>query len=188
MMSEIFGVIDTETNFSNQLISVGIVAVNATDYKIVDEYYGLFDPQYKSHAMYSHVLKYKGIEINNVAGSQEIIADLDGFIERNGIKKMFAYNAKFDYSHLSELNHLVWYDIMRLAAYRQHNSKITDEFECCKTGRLKSNFGVEAIYRLLSGDYYYSEVHNALTDARDEMQIMKMLGKNMEEYEVGRIN
>lgn len=38
MMSEIFGVIDTETNFSNQLISVGIVAVNATDYNIVDEY------------------------------------------------------------------------------------------------------------------------------------------------------
>ena len=27
-----------------------------------------------------------------------------------------------------------------------------------------------------------------MTDARDEMQIMKMLGKSMEEYEVGRIN
>lgn len=72
--------------------------------------------------------------------------------------------------------------------YSQYNVKITNQFECCRTGRLKNHYGVEDIYRLLSGDYSYCEVHNALADARDEMQIMKMLGRALQEYDIAKIN
>lgn len=187
-MGEIIAVIDTETNFSDQLISVGVVAVDSDSFKIVDEYYGIFDPEYKTFSMFAHVLKYKGVNIDNVAKSQVIYSDLKRFLEKNQIKMVFAYNAKFDYGHLRELQSYEWYDIMRLAAYKQYNSKITDQFDCCKTGRLKCHYGVEDIYRLLSSNYGYCEVHNALADARDEMQIMKMMGHGLEVYDVARIN
>lgn len=33
----------------------------------------------------------------------------------------------------------------------------------------------------------YSETHNALSDARDELEIMRRLGHGLEAYEVGRV-
>ena len=100
---------------------------------------------------------------------------------------MFAYNAAFDYRHLPELSHLVWYDIMKLAAYRQHNSKIPGNADCYNTGRLKRGYGVESIYRLLSEDFSYFEMHNALTDAIDELEIMRLLNHKRSKYTVAKI-
>ena len=186
-MGEIIAVIDTETNYSNNLITVGMVAADSATFDIIDEYYGLFDPAYKSFAMFSHVIKYSGVNIDNTASPKAIFTDMKEFLVKNGVSRIFAYNAKFDYSHLTEFHNYEWYDIMRLAAYRQFNDKIIDDFECCRTGRLKCHYGVESIYRLLSGNYGYREIHNALVDARDELKIMKMLGKCIEEYEIARI-
>lgn len=187
-MGEIIAVIDTETNFKDQLISVGVVAVDSDLYEIIDEYYGIFAPEYKSYSMFAHVLKYDGVKIDNVAEKNVIYSDLINFLDTNRIRKIFAYNAKFDYGHLKELQDYKWYDIMRLAAYKQYNNQITDQFECYNTGRLKRHYGVEDIYRLLSGNYRYCEVHNALADARDEMQIMKMMGHGIDVYDIACIN
>lgn len=187
-MSEIFAVIDTETNYNNNLISVGVVAVDSTTLEIVGEYYGIFDPEYKTPSMYAYVLNYRGVPINNVARYNVIVKDLILFLNSYGIKKIFAYNARFDFMHLPDLHIFEWYDIMRLAAYQQYNYKITERFECCKTGRLKCHYGVEDIYRLLSDNYRYCEVHNALADARDELEIIRMLKLPLFEYYISRIN
>lgn len=187
-MGEVIAIIDTETNFSNKMISAGIVAVDSDTYKILDEYYGISDPEYKSYSMYGEVLKYPGVKIDNLASHKTIIADLRNFIDTNRVTRIFAYNAKFDYNLLVELQDYAWYDIMRLAAYKQYNQKISDCYECCKTGRLKSGFGVQEIYRMLSGECRYFEVHNALCDARDEMRIMQMMGKTLAEYEIACIS
>ena len=58
-----------------------------------------------------------------------------------------------------------WHDIMRLAAYRQHNPKIPETADLCSTGRLKRGYGVEPMLRLLSGNRGYQETHNAIFDA-----------------------
>lgn len=187
-MGEIVAVIDTETNYSNRLISIGVVAADISTYEIADEYYGIYDPAYRSMSMFGYVLKYEGVPINNIASSGNITQDVLRFITDNGIKRIFAYNAKFDHGLLPELHGYEWYDIMRLAAYRQYNRQITDEYECCKTGRLKKNYGVEGIYRMLSENSRYTEVHNALADARDELQIMKYLGRPLSDYEIARIH
>ena len=76
-----------------------------------------------------------------------------------------------------------WYDIMRLAAYRQHNPKIPPHADCCTTGRLKRGYGVEPMLRLLSGDRTYQETHNAVLDAVDELGIMRLMGRGLEEYQ-----
>ena len=76
---------------------------------------------------------------------------------------------------------------MKIAAYRQYNDKIPASIECCKTGKIKRNYGVEPMMQLLSGNCRYTEVHNALYDAADELEIMRLLGKKFEEYIVAKI-
>ena len=71
---------------------------------------------------------------------------------------------------------------MKLAAYRQYNHAIPDNAPICSTGRLKSGYGVGPILRLLSGNCGYSETHNALLDAIDELKIMTLLGHPIEKY------
>ncbi|MFZ3131550.1 MAG: hypothetical protein WA125_10740, partial [Desulfosporosinus sp.] len=86
-----------------------------------------------------------------------------------------------------ELRHLDWHDIMKLAAYRQHNSKIPNHSECYGTGRLKRGYGVESVYRMLSDNFEYCELHNALTDAMDELEIMRLLNLELDRYALARI-
>ena len=81
------------------------------------------------------------------------------------MQKLFAYNASFDKNHLPEYSKYQWYDIMRLASYRQYNKAIPDSADCYKTGKMKRGYGVESILQMLSGNKGYSETHNALLDA-----------------------
>ena len=43
---------------------------------------------------------------------------------------------------------------------------------------MKRNYGVQPMMQLLSGNRRYTEVHNALYDAADELELMRLLGKN----------
>ena len=70
---------------------------------------------------------------------------------------------------------------MRLAAYKQYNSAIPENAECCKTGQLKRGYGVEPILRMLGKEMYY-ETHNALMDAMDELEIVRLLGHPVDMY------
>ena len=110
------------------------------------------------------------------------------FLATHDVATIFAYNAAFDYRHLPELSHLSWHDIMKLAAYRQRNPKILSCAECYGTGRLKRGYGVESVDNpMLSGDYGYCEMHNALTDAIDELEIMRLMSLELDRYASTRI-
>jgi hypothetical protein len=50
---------------------------------------------------------------------------------------------------------------MKIAAYRQHNPHLPDSEEYCGTGRLKKDYNAERLYKLLSGNSSYKELHNA---------------------------
>jgi len=113
---------------------------------------------------------------------QAAMRELRAWFETCGVGDIYAYNARFDKTHLPELGFLRWYDIMRLAAYRQHNPRIPADADLCGTGRLKRSYGVEPMLRLLSGNPSYHETHNAIFDALDELEIMKLLGHNPEHY------
>ena len=100
------------------------------------------------------------------------------------VQKLFAYNARFDKMHLPEYSRYKWYDIMRLAAYRQYNRAIPDTADCYRTGRMKRGYGVESILIMLSENHEYMETHNAVLDAEDELQIMQLLGHGLSEYDI----
>lgn len=176
-------VLDTETTWSDKVMSIGAVIADSVTYKEIDSRYYIISPEYKSGGMYSNVIKLGGTPEPIVSSREEALADLNSWFAANNVDAIFAYNAKFDKNHLRELSCYKWCDIMRLAAYKQYNAKIPDTVLCCKTGRLKTNYGVEPIYRLLSGNYCYSEKHNGWYDAIDELKIVEMLNLPIETYE-----
>ncbi len=76
---------------------------------------------------------------------------------------------------------------MRLAAYRQYNLAIPSSADCFKTGRLKRGYGVEDILKMLSKNKRYRETHNAVLDAQDELEIIRLLGHDIIEYDIALI-
>lgn len=180
-----FAVIDTETTWRDDVMSIGIAVSEFGSFKPVGTRYCILTP-YKDHGgMYSNALYVRKPDLE--CPRTEAMRDVRGFLESFGVTDIFAYNALFDYRHLPELQHFDWYDIMKLAAYRQYNPKIPSSAECYDTGRLKSGYGVESVYRMLSGNARYRELHNALTDSVDELEIMRMLGHDLNVYSNAKI-
>lgn len=177
-----FAVIDTETAWSDEVMSIGIAAANSADFGLIDKRYYILTPFKNYGGMYTHALYIKGIKPDLECTREAAINDIKAFLAKYDISSMFAYNAIFDYYHLPELQYLKWYDIMKLAAYRQYNSKIPASAECFKTGKLKRGYSVESIYRMVSGDLDYNELHNALSDAVDELEIMRLLNVGLDKY------
>ena len=181
MMQESIAVIDTETTYYDDVMSIGVVIADGNSLEKLHSVYYVFPEECCKPAMYSNVLYMKGQEVIEKC-REDAICDILALFEEYNVKSIFAYNALFDLGHLPELSGFTWKDIMRLAAYRQFNPYIPEDIECYKTGRLKSGYGVESIMRMIHGDRNYSEVHNALCDAEDELKIMQMLGHRIKEY------
>lgn len=185
--AENFAVIDTETTWTDKVMSIGIATADSDTFELTDKKYYILTP-FKNHGgMYSNALYAGGIKPDLEGTRSDVILDIICFLEDNSVADIYAYNAVFDCKHLPELQMYNWYDIMRLAAYKQFNSKIPPDAELHSTGRLKRGYGVESIYRMLSGDSAYREMHNALQDALDELEIMRMLGFKTERYDIAEI-
>ncbi len=180
---EKFAVIDTETNWNDEVMSIGIVVADSETKKKVDSRYYIIDPEYKVGGMFSYELRLEE-EGTHVTDRKHALKSMKQWMDAYHVQKLFAYNASFDKRHLPEYSGYMWYDIMRLAAYRQYNKAIPDSAECYKTGRLKCGYGVENVLKMFRKDKQYSETHNAVLDAEDELQIMQLLGYGIDEYEI----
>ncbi|MDO5400928.1 MAG: hypothetical protein Q4F17_08120 [Eubacteriales bacterium] len=179
---DFFAVIDTETNWENQVMSIGTVIADCGTFRPVDAAYHVLTPEYQVGGMYEGVL-FPGAGLPpRLCTRGEAMEELLGWLGRYGVADMFAYNAAFDRNHLPELAGLCWYDIIRIAAYRQHNPKIPPTADCCATGRLRRSYGVQPMLRLLSGNRTYCETHNALLDAMGELEIMRLLARQPQSY------
>lgn len=177
-----FAVIDTETNWADQVMSIGTVITDADTFDVCDAKYHILPIECQIGGMYESTLFIETPVQPILCTRAEAIAELRTWFRQHGIQSIFAYNACFDRNHLPELRDFDWYDIMRLAAYRQHNPKIPPNADCCSTGRLKRGYGVEPMLRLLSGNRAYHESHNAFFDAMDERSIMLLLKQPLDAY------
>ena len=177
-----FAVIDTETNWSDQVMSIGTVIADSQTCRPIAAKYHILPVFCQIGGMYEDALFIDTPVRPILCTRKEAMDDLLQWLDGYGTKRIFAYNANFDRTHLPELGKLQWFDIMRLAAYRQFNPKIPADAELFSTGRLKRGYGVESMLRLLSGNRGYRETHNALHDALDELQIIRLLGHSIETY------
>lgn len=178
-----FAVIDTETNWVDQVMSIGCCIADEDNFKLIEAKYHILPIECQIGGMYESTLYIDTPVPPILCTRAEAIADLQSWFASHGVQSVFAYNACFDRNHLPELRSLRWHDIMRLAAYRQHNPKIPSTADCCSTGRLKRGYGVEAMLRLLSDNHTYHESHNAFFDALDELEIMRLLGWEIGKYQ-----
>lgn len=177
-----FAVIDTETNWADQVMSIGTVIADDVTFEAIESKYHILPIECQIGGMYENTLFIETPVSPILCTRAEAIADLRDWFRQHGICSIFAYNASFDRNHLPELRNFDWYDIMRLAAYRQHNPKIPCTADCCATGRLKRGYGVESMLRLLSDNCTYCESHNAFFDAFDELDIMRLLQHDLKDY------
>ena len=179
-MSEKFAVIDTETNWKDEIMSIGIVLAEDENFSVIDTRYMIINEAEKVGGIFSRALYIDGQKVEKGKRVNVVNALID-YLERNGINSIFAYNANFDCKHLPELAHFDWYDIMRKAAYKKFNPSLPEDADFCSTGRLRRGYGVENIMRNF-GENDYCEVHNALEDAIDELRIMKYLDYSVKMY------
>ena len=140
-----FAVIDTETNWNNAVMSIGIVIADSDTLEPVDQKYYIITPECEYGGMYSYCLEMKNIIIDKKDTRDKVLYDTIALLNKYCVDSIFAYNASFDYNHLPELDDYKWFDIMKKAAYKQYNKTISDKAKCWGTGRLKSNYGVEPI-------------------------------------------
>ena len=181
-----FAVIDTETTWTDKVMSIGLVIADGYTMKEIDSKYYIIAPDYKIGGMFTSTLKKAPDEKTSVLSRKEAINDIISLLNQESVDSIFAYNANFDYKHLPELHSYKWIDIMKIAAYRQYNKFIPEFEECCGTGRLKNNYGVESILNMMIGNY--SETHNAYHDAIDELKIVELLGIKIDDYQNAIIN
>ena len=178
-----FAVIDTETTWSDKLMSVGVVIADENTMLEIKGKYFLIYPTYKEPSMYEGSLFLKGLPDTYEGSRRQVMDEVISFLKENGVTRILAYNASFDKGHMPELSEFRWSDIMLLAGYKQYNKKIPSCAECCKSGRLKKGYGVEPMLRLLSNNPRYHETHNAYFDAKDELKIVQLLGYPIEKYD-----
>lgn len=182
-----FAVIDIETNWNDEVMSIGVVVADSVTKKEIDSIYYIIKPEYKVGGMYSNELLFNEKKAC-VTSRRQALKEIKEWLNNYDVRRLFAYNACFDKRHLPEYSEYEWYDIMRLAAYRQYNRSIPNSAECYKTGKLKRGYSVENVLRMLSENKYYSETHNAISDARDELKIMQLLGCEIREYDIAIIS
>ena len=178
----LFAVIDTETNWGDQVMSIGTVLADDRTFQPVAYQYQVFPEACALGGMYLEAVFLDTPVPPSLCTREVGVDELRCWLIRNGVNSIFAYNACFDRNHLPELGNFNWYDIMRIAIYRQHNPKIPTCADCYSTGRMKRGYGVESMLRILSENCTYRETHNALFDALDELEIVRLLGHGIEEY------
>jgi hypothetical protein len=179
-MADKFAVIDTETNWNNEVISIGIVIAEDGRFEAIDNKYIIFEEAASVGGMYSYALYADG-QTPEIFEKKKAIEAIKTYLNENGIRSIFAYNASFDARCLPELCGYDWHDIVRMAAYKQYNSSIPANAECCGTGRLKRGSTVQNILNMFA-ETDYMELHNALTDAQDELRIMSYLRHSISKY------
>lgn len=166
-------VIDVETTFSGAVMSIGVVIADAIELTLQKSKYYIISDYQNEGGLFSNRL-WDSYETKPIVRSlNDVMDEISKMLQFYGVTAVFAYNAAFDKKHLPDLG-VRWYDIAKIAAYKQYNKKLPPDEKYCATGRLK-RYGLEHIMRLMTKDNSYCETHNAIIDAMDELKIMRML-------------
>ena len=124
-----FAVIDTETNWNNEVMSIGVVIAEKNTFKKVDDLYFIFDPEYKIGGMFSMVLPVKGRAPKDILFTRKIAMEkFKEAFEKYGISfehmpsgvdtmTVIVHQSEFEEKEqkvLTEIKHLVHPDVLDL--------------------------------------------------------------------------
>lgn len=87
-------VIDTETNWDGELISIGVVIAHRESFCAAAERYYIITPECHMFSLYGFALG--AYQPATRCSRQEAVQDLRSFLDDYRVTDLFAYNAKFD--------------------------------------------------------------------------------------------
>ena len=99
----IFAVIDTETNWNNEVMSIGVVLADGAEFRILDARYYILTPEVTVGGMFESVLELVPAGQTVCCRRREAMEALCTWMEDAGVEEIFAYNACFDKRLLPEL-------------------------------------------------------------------------------------
>ncbi len=85
---EKFAVIDTETNWNDEVMSIGIVVADSETRKKVDSRYYIIDPEYKVGGMFSYELRLDR-EGTHVADRKHALKSMKHWLDAYHVQKLF---------------------------------------------------------------------------------------------------
>ena len=98
-----FAVIDTETNWADQVMSIGTVIADRDTFTVITVKYHVLPLECQVGGMYENAL-FPDMPFSPIlCNREEAIGDLKAWFSGFGIREIFAYNACFDRTHLPEL-------------------------------------------------------------------------------------
>ena len=83
--NNIFAVIDTETTWGDEVMSIGIVIADANTKNEIDAKYFLIDPEYKQGGMYSGALRMQGIKETITDTRANAMSMIDGWLKEHKV-------------------------------------------------------------------------------------------------------
>ena len=88
-----FAVIDTETNWADQVMSIGTVIADADTFEFIAAKYHILPIECQIRDMYESTLFIETPVQPILCTRAEAIADLRAWFQQHGIRSIFAYNA-----------------------------------------------------------------------------------------------
>ena len=181
-------VIDTEINRKDEVMSLGVVIADAATFDKKEEKYYIIEPEHTVGGEHSKSLRINEFVNVSTHSRKKAMSEITALLKRYEVRSIFAYHASSEFERLAELSSFDWYDIMQVAAYKQHNPAITEDSECHESGRLLKDFGAAAMVRRLAKDENHKATNNALYDARDELKILKLLNRPIKDYAFTKVS
>jgi len=90
-----FAVIDTETNWSNQVMSIGLVIANNETFSIVEKKYYIITPECNEGGMYSSVLSVKGQKEDLKGPRKDVLQAVESTLSLYNVDSIYAYNQPY---------------------------------------------------------------------------------------------
>ena len=98
-----FAVIDTETNWADQVMSIGIVIADTDTFDPIEARYYILPLECQIGGMYESTLFIETPVQPILCTRAQAMAELRDWFSQHRVSALFAYNASFDRNHLSEL-------------------------------------------------------------------------------------
>ncbi|MBR4867397.1 MAG: hypothetical protein IKU11_11955, partial [Clostridia bacterium] len=93
-------VLDTETNWLDRVMSLGVVVADSDTLDPLAAKYYIFTPEYLTGGMYTAALWPDERLKPRIISREEGMEDLKGWLVSKGVEELYAYNAGFDMGHL----------------------------------------------------------------------------------------
>ncbi len=82
ILNDCFAVIDVETNWNNEVMSIGIVLADVFDFDVIDKGYYIVYPECKTGGLYSHVLRSTDKELIRDCSRNEALNHICGLLKK----------------------------------------------------------------------------------------------------------